>query len=343
MVNAKIKDSINTNDYKELNMLTPPVSYSVICTDYLLNEVIPQFQIEQAEHCEFWCQGLNDSYKVSTSTDTFLLRIYRHGWRDLPAINFEVEALLHLKNNGVDVAYPIATKKGDYIINIEAPEGIRYVILTRYAKGQELSLSEEGSAESYAQHMAQIHSLSETFKAPPERFKLDVEHLLTEPIQRIKPFLADRLEDCEFIESCSKNLQLVLQGMLDDSTDFGFCHGDMHGGNAHLDGSQLISFDYDCCGFGLRVYDLAIFKWALKLHKKDDSIWQRFLESYQQHRPLSPQDLQQIDHLVCIRHIWLIGLHIDIAVAKGWLSEKYFDQQIDFLKTQIDEIKNNES
>jgi hypothetical protein len=157
LVNEKNKDSINANYFKRLNMLTPPVCYSVICTDYLLNEVVPQFQITQADHCEFWCQGLNDSYKVKTANEIFLLRIYRHGWRDVPAIHFEVEALLHLKKNGVDVAYPISTKKGDYIINIEAPEGIRYAILTRYAKGQELSLSEEGSAESYAQHMAKIH------------------------------------------------------------------------------------------------------------------------------------------------------------------------------------------
>jgi Ser/Thr protein kinase RdoA (MazF antagonist) len=324
-------------------MLTLPASYSAICTNSLLNEIVPQFQISKAEQCEFWCQGLNDSYKVNTDNETFLLRIYRHGWRDLPAINFEVEALLHLKKQGADVAYPIATKTGSHIIEINAPEGLRYVILTRYAGGQELTLSGDLSAERYGQHLAQIHLLSEQFKPSHKRFKLDVKHLITEPVQRIKPFLAHRLEDWKLIDNRSKILKITLQSMLDKSTDIGFCHGDMHGGNAHFDGSRLVSFDYDCCGFGLRAYDLAIFKWALKLHKKDNSIWQRFLKSYLQHRPISQQELQYIDHLVCIRHIWLIGLHIDIAVAKGWLNEKYFDQQIDFLKTQIDKIKNNES
>ncbi|WP_413700728.1 phosphotransferase enzyme family protein [Psychromonas sp. KJ10-10] len=316
-------------------MLTLPVSYSATSPQALLDNILPQFQIEQAEHCVFWCQGLNDSYKVSTQNETFLLRIYRHQWRDIEAINFEIQALLYLQKMGADIAYPIATHTGDHIVQITAPEGIRYAILTRYAKGQELTLTEQKSAEVYAQHMTQIHLLSEQFKPTYKRFKLDVKHLITEPLQRIKPFLADRLEDWEFIKNGAKALTLTLQSMLDESSDIGFCHGDMHGGNAHYDGSQLISFDFDCCAIGLRVYDLAIFKWALKLNKKDDAIWVRFLKTYQQHRPLNKQDIKQIDNLVAVRQIWLMGLHIDIAVAKGWLNDAYFDRQMAFLRENI--------
>lgn len=313
-------------------MLTLPASYSAICPQALLRDILPQFQIEQAIHCEFWCQGLNDSYKVNTPNETFLLRIYRHQWRDLEAINFEVEALLHLQRLGANVAYPIITKTGTYVIEFNAPEGLRYAILTRYAKGQELILTEEKSAAIYAQHMAQIHLLSEDFSSSHQRFKLDVQHLLTEPLQRIKPYLAHRLEDWQFIENCAQILVQKLQQILTHSSDIGFCHGDMHGGNAHYDGSQLVSFDFDCCAIGLRVYDLAIFKWALKLNKKDNVIWDRFLKSYQQYRSLNKQDIEQIDSFVAIRQIWLIGLHIDIAVAKGWLNDAYFDRQIDFLR-----------
>jgi Ser/Thr protein kinase RdoA (MazF antagonist) len=313
-------------------MLTLPVTYSVTCSNALLHDVIPQFQIDKALHCEFWCQGLNDTYKVKTELDTFILRIYRYGWRDLAAINFEIQALLHLQKNGADIAYPIATKKGDYIVTLNVPEGLRYVILTRYISGNELDFSIPNNATLYAQHLAQIHFCTEQFKTSNHRFKLDVKHLISEPLARIKHFLIDRQDDWSFIKNTADKLSISLQKALNESLDIGFCHADMHGGNAHYDGKSLASFDFDCCAIGLRVYDLAVFKWSLKSQGKEDSIWQRFLHAYQQQRPLADDDLILIDSLVSIRHLWLIGLHIDIAVAKGWLDDNYFDQKIAFLK-----------
>ena len=312
-------------------MLTQPGTYSVTCTDALLREVIPQFRIEKPLTCEFWCQGLNDSYKITTANNMYLLRIYRCQWQSLAEIRFELDGLLHLQANGVHVAYPIITNNDDYIVSLTTPEGPRHIILTTYISGSEVEFSCPESAPLYAQHMAQIHLYSEQFKTAN---KLDVKHLLNEPKQRIKPFLTDRQSDWLFIKNSAKKLAICLQEALDKSPDIGFCHGDMHGGNAHYNGIQLGSFDVDCCAIGLRVYDLAIFKWSLKHDKKEDSIWQLFLHHYQQHRPLDNNDLQLIDTLVCIRHIWLIGLHIDIAVAKGWLNDHYFDQKIAFLHEQ---------
>lgn len=311
-----------------------PVSYSISCTNALLKEIIPQFKIFNVLHCEFWCQGLNDSYKVETATDTFLLRLYRHHWRTLTEIEFEIDALLHLKENGADVAYPIATKKGDYIVSFNAPEGSRYAILTSYIQGKELTFNGTEHAALYGQQVAQLHLKSEQFSSTHSRFKLDVKHLITEPLQRIEPFLKERPDDWAFISNYAERLSLQLQRALDSSDDIGFCHADLHGGNAHYDGNTLTFFDFDCCGFGLRIYDLAVFKWALKQDKKENEVWQAFLQAYLQYRPLNSNELAMVDALVSIRQLWLIGLHIDIALAKGWLDERYFDQKIDFLRNQ---------
>jgi len=319
---------------KEGIMQSLPVTYSVSCTEALLIEVIPQFQIDNVLACEFWCQGLNDSYKVTTSKQTYLLRIYRYQWRCLEEIKFELDALLHLKDNDADIAYPIATNSGNYIVTLIAPEGKRYAILTAYIEGNELDFSLPKNPSLYAQHMAQIHQKSISFKSQHQRFQLDVKHLITEPLLRIQPFLKQRAEDWLFISDYAQTLAVQLQSALNSSQDIGFCHGDLHGGNAHINGEQLYSFDFDCCAMGLRVYDLAIFKWALKLGKKEHTVWQSFLNTYQQHRPLADNDLKIIDSLVSIRQIWLMGLHIDIAVAKGWLNDKYFDQQLDFLRNE---------
>ena len=309
-----------------------PVSYSVANTNALLSSVIPQFTIEKPLCCEFWCQGINDTYKVKTASKTFILRLYRHNWRTKDEICFEIDALLHLHKKGVNVAYPITTTQGDYIVEVSLPEGLRYAILTSFIGGKELDLSTQQDTVLYAQHVAQLHLNSKGFTTDHPRFQLDVKHLLTEPLKRIKPFLKN--DDWIFIKAYSQALSKKLQHAFSESKDLILCHGDLHGGNTHNDSSALGSFDFDCCAMGLRSYDLAVFKWSLAVNKKDENIWQQFLESYQQQILLSPDELTLIDSLVSIRHIWLMGLHIDIAVAKGWLNGRYFDQKISFLRKQ---------
>lgn len=315
-------------------MIKLPVTYSVICTNALLTEVIPQFEIVHPIHCQFWCQGLNDTYKVITKTETYILRIYRHNWRTRSEICFEMDALLHLQANSAQIAYPIKTQKGDYIVDIIAPEGIRHAVLIQHIAGNELDFSHPESAQIYASHMAQLHLNSTQFNSTHQRFKLNVKHLISTPLQRIKPFLKDRQGDWMFIEGFAQQLADKLQKALDNSPQLAFCHGDLHGGNAHKNGEKFASFDFDCCGFGLRSYDLAVFKWALQVDNKEMKHWDNFLQRYQQLFPLPSAEINLIDTLVSVRHIWLIGLHIDIAIAKGWLDNQYFDQRIAFLRKQ---------
>lgn len=320
-------------------MATLPVTYSVVCTDALLKTVIPKFNIDKPLLCQFWCQGLNDTYKVYTATETYILRLYRYQWRTQQAINFELDALLYLKKKGVNVASPIITNQGDYIVTCKAPEGVRYAILTHYIAGKTLDFSPPENSALCGKHVAHLHLNSAQFSSTYQRAELDVKHLITAPLERIKYFLRDRHTDWLFIESCGKALSKELQKALDKTPTLFFCHGDLHARNVHINDQQLGFFDFDCCGLGLRSYDLAVFKWSLLTENKPLSIWENFIHSYQQHYPLTADELLLIDMLVSVRHIWLIGLHIDIAVAKGWLDEDYFDQQIDFLRQQCVTVK----
>lgn len=316
-----------------------PVSYSVCCTQTLLSDVLPLFQIEQPLECIFWCQGLNDSYKVVTAKQTYLLRIYRYGWRQLEEINFELDALLYLHKKGLDIAYPIATHSGEYTVAVNCAEGLRHAILTRYIDGQEINIDKLEDIERYAHQIALLHIHSEDFSSKHLRFQLDVQHLVTEPLQRIKPFLQDREKDWLFISEYGQELTATLKAALENRIDFGFCHGDLHGGNAHQYDQQLALFDFDCCALGLRCYDLAVFKWSLLLQDKNLTLWNAFIEKYQQYRPLQTQQMTLIDSLVSIRQLWLMGVHIEIAVAKGWLNERYFDEKIAFLRKQRDALQ----
>ncbi len=245
--------------------------YSSLCSQELLSKIVPMFNIPTPISCEFLCQGLNDSYKVITESDSYLLRIYRKGWRTKSDIEFELSILNHLHLERVNVAYPLVTVTGEKIVPIATPEGERFAIMTSFAEGQPLSFDDTSDISLYGKNVAKIHKHSDNFRSQHDRFKVDLIHLIEEPLKRIKPYLKDRESDWLFLKSYASTLAKNIENSQSELLDFGFCHGDFHGGNAHKSNDDFTFFDFDCCGIGFRAYDLAVFKWSARLAKKEES------------------------------------------------------------------------
>ena len=317
--------------------ITIGAMYSSLCTQELLSKIVPMFNIPSPIACEFLCQGLNDSYKVTTESDSYLLRIYRKEWRTKSDIEFELSILNHLHREKINVAYPLVAVTGEQIVSVTSPEGERFAIMTSFAEGQPLLFNDSYDAELYGKSVAKIHKHSGNISTQHERFKIDLIHLIEEPLKRIKPYLKHRESDWLFLKSYASTLSKNIANSQSELLDFGFCHGDFHGGNAHKSNGELTFFDFDCCGIGFRAYDLAVYKWSARLAKKEEERWVPFIKAYREVREISEHDLALVDDYVSIRHIWLMGLHTDIALAKGWLTEKYFTHQLKFLKDACDE------
>jgi len=314
-------------------------SYSTLCASELLHKVVPLYPIRNPQTCEFWCRGINDSYKVTSDEGSFLLRVYRKEWRGLSEIEFEVGALQHLHSKGAKVAYPLKSIKGSYITSIKAPEGMRHVLITKFADGNALKYKDDNDAILYGRHAAEIHELSSAFTTQHPRYELNLTHLVDEPLEYIRPFFTNRKKDWAFIKRYSAFLSEQVNSAELSELDYGFCHGDFHCGNAHKHNDEVTFFDFDACGFGLRVYDLAVFKWAARLDEKEQERWELFLEGYRQVREISNNDLRLVDTFVAIREIWLMGLLLGNSddFSKEWMYNTYLDKSITFLrKTAVD-------
>lgn len=315
-------------------MLTIEASYSTLCSSELLAKVVPQYDMPTPTTCEFWYRGLNDTYKISTEKESFVLRVYRQAWRSRSEIDFELEALLYLQQTGAHVAAPVARKEGGFVTSILAPEGQRYVIITQYAPGNVLRFDDAEDAVIFGQAAADIHCRSSGFRPASSRYQLDLNHLLTEPLANVKPYLAHRPADWQFLNELAAKIFNLVKSVGPDKLDYGFCHGDFHGENAHESEGTVTHFDFDCCGFGWRIYDIATFKWVTRLLEKEEQLWSSFLQGYQSKREISDLDLSLIEPFVAIRDIWLLGVHAENArdFAKGRLNDRYMDFHLDFLR-----------
>lgn len=285
-------------------------SYSTICENDLLSKLVSLYEFEKPQACRFWVRGVNDTYQLLCNQTTYSLRVYRHGLRTLDEIRFELAALNHLHRRGLSVANPIAKNDGTYITALQAPEGLRYAIVTEYAYGEVPDYKDHANASLYGQAVAKLHNLSDDFVTDHHRPRLEVEYLLNTSVDIIRPFLAKRSDDLEFLIKVAEDLRQKVAGVRVESLDIGFCHGDCHGANVHKANGLLTHYDFDCCGLGLRVFDLASFKWGAdgRGGKDAETLWSTFLTAYRGSREVGEADLNLIDSFVAIRHIWWIAL-----------------------------------
>ncbi len=319
---------------KKIENIEVDVICSTIDISSLIEKVVALYNFDNITNYEFIQRGNNDTYKLQTSSADYILRIYRYSWRDTSEINFEIDVLQHLNKHGVNVSFPIRKIDGNFLTKINAPEGIRYMLITKFANGKELTYSELNDAYIYGKSVANIHLKSENFESNHHKNELDMNFLLYEPIEIINNYLSKYLKEKKYFESFIKKLLTKIKSLPMNDLEFGFCHGDLHGGNAHQYLNNIIFFDFDFCGFGWRSYDIAVFRWGCRLRNQEDDLWAAYLDGYRSVKRISDIDLEWSKYFLIIRDIWVMALHIKNSKSFGtiWISDMYIKKRMKFLR-----------
>lgn len=316
-----------------------PATDSNLCANALTEQVLSQYELGGIRHCRLHHRGLNDTYKVEISQDhTYFLRIYRAGWRSPEEIETEIAILQHLAQHKVNVSTPVSRTDAQVLTLLDCAEGRRWSALFKSAPGKEVDRKAytDELAATYGEAAATIHSAADSFKGRQLRPALDLVELLEQPLHLVTSTIAHRPEDVAYIDGLGDRLQRRIQGMT--GLEIGFCHGDFHGRNACQKDGSFTFYDFDCCGWGYRAYDLAVFPWAFAIDENPteriEAMGRAFLKGYARHRSLGAVDVDAIPAFVAIRQIWLMSLHISIGdrFGWGWINDDYFDRQLKVLR-----------
>ena len=291
------------------------IAYSTLSPSAVLSHILREYKLDELTGCEFLARGLNDTFRVQGSDGSYAFRVYRAGWRSRSEIQYELDVLLHLNRRGIALSTPVAGKDGGLLYPIEQPEGLRYAALFTYAEGQQPGVHSETQAHLFGAAAAKLHTASDDFLCKHARFGLDLTHLIDEPLTVVLPFLVHRPDDQQYLRELATKIRHRIETVR-PQLDFGFCHGDLHGGNAAFDGNTITMFDFDCSGVGWRAYDIAVYRWLLEL-RNSASNWEPFLDGYREQRPLQQIDLSAMPLFVAARYIWILGLHTGNASFLG--------------------------
>jgi Ser/Thr protein kinase RdoA (MazF antagonist) len=316
-----------------------PTTDSILSADALRQQVMPRYSIGEIARLELHERGINDTYKVGTADgDTYYLRVYRFGWRTIDEINSEIAVLRHIAGRSAPVSAPVERTDGEILTSLDCAEGERWAVLFTLAPGARVDykvLTDEQAA-CYGEAAASIHEASDSFVGKRSRETLDLTTLLERPLQALTLKLAHRRDDQAYVTQLGERLRADVEASAGLET--GFCHGDLHDNNANYADGNITIFDFDCCGWGYRAYDLAVFPWAFAVVECErphiEAMGRAFLRGYRRRRVISDADFAAIPLFVPIRQIWLLGLHVHLAgrFGSGWFNDGYLDRQLAMLR-----------
>jgi Ser/Thr protein kinase RdoA (MazF antagonist) len=290
-----------------------------------INDLMSLYDVGPIFRCDFLTRGLNDTYVVISKNNKYIYRVYRSGWREKEDILFELDAINHLSEAGLQVSTPVKKIDGKWVTDILAPEGIRYGVLFTYSNGDRPEINKE-NCSLLGKSLGNLHKATETFNSNHKRsFDLNLKHLIDDPMSIITPtlhrFMNDRKDP--FLNEIIRTIEVDIN---EKNLDYAFGHGDFHNFNMHLREQEIEVFDFDCCGNGYRSYDIAVFWWNLKQNypNLEDQCWDAFLNGYLNQKNISDENFKILPKFVTLRRIWFLGtlLKNDDVWGTNWLNEK---------------------
>ena len=322
-------------DVKMTKMIFPTI-YSSLDPKAILTQILSHYLIESVHSCQFWYRGLSDIYMIETYGKSYILRISHHHWRKQADIEFELQFLEFLHNHQIPVAHPFRTKKDQLLLEINAPEGQRYATLFPYAPGS-IPIGDLNSKQSYQLGfiVAQIHQLGNQFTCQFSRQTLSLKYLLVDSFDIIAPFLHHRPEDYIYLKNTIEQITDQLYHFPQDFPLWTICWGDPHSGNVHFtNDNQVTLFDFDQCGYGYRIFEIAKFWQACIRTGMSRQTREAFLEGYQSLNPFSEFELNHLQSFVKMAHIWSWAINLERTKIDNYsyLNEHYFTQRLEKLK-----------
>jgi Ser/Thr protein kinase RdoA (MazF antagonist) len=276
--------------------------------------------------------GENTTYRVTSaggaSDGEYLLRVHRpsrHG-RDIDsrlAVTSELEWLVALRaDTSLAVPEPVRAAGGELTTtaSVDGVDGSRVCSLLRWMNGRNhhhsalpVHLQRLGGV------LAQLHDHADHWQRPDGFVRtrwdhetyfgntmvygnvdaVDAWNLLPASLRRRFAAVAEKVGN-------------VMQQLGQGTDVFGLIHADAHLDNVLFDGGQARLIDFDDCGFGYRIYDVAVALWELRHRDDYSSFNEAFIRGYTEHRPLPAEQLEHLDAFIAAREVafglWLVGM-----------------------------------
>jgi Ser/Thr protein kinase RdoA (MazF antagonist) len=249
------------------------------------------------------------------------LRMHRPGYHSRTALSSELAWMADLRRQGVLVPEPVPARDGALLVAIDADDGTtQYADLIGWVDGMPLGESGRPFGRPRAEletlfgaigeQMARMHAAADAFGAPPEfnRPSWDETGLLGDA-----PFWG-RFWDCAGLDAADRRLLAGLRAELaqrlaaiSQSLDRGLIHADLVRENVFVNDGAVAFIDFDDCGFGFRLFDIATALLRNRHEPDYPSIRDALLQGYAAVRPVMAAEYVHLPFFLLLRSLTYIG------------------------------------
>jgi len=324
----------------QIKMKNFPAITSTLSACELGEFIRERYRLSQNCTCKLFRTGINHTYFIDDDETKYVLRVYFYNWRSKSQILEEIKLLNLLKENNISISYPIADIEGNFIQDINAPEGIRHAVLFSFAEGKKIRFMDTATCFSIGSLMARMHLVTQNRNI--ERINYNTESLLKLPYEQVKKIFSETLEEMQFIKKQSDEISKAFENIDPASLKEGIVPLDIWYDNMNVtDDNKITIFDFDFCGNGLLILDVAYFCKQLFHIETDKEEYklkvQSFLNGYQSLKKLSEQEIKMIP--IAGSAIWIFYLGVQ-AQRFDWsnifLSENYLKMYVGRMRSWMD-------
>lgn len=264
---------------------------------------LPSWEMKPEHH------GHNTTFRVDTETERYLLRINKPGWRTATHIRSEASwlAAIH-RDTELVVPEPVRNGNGALLTTAGArgvPEE-RHCLLFAWVEGQFYRKRISPIAlERVGRFTAHLHNYVEQAFEPPSGFSRPsvqwetrregdeavvgdlarvVEQGLAAGVELITP------EDLATFTMSRYYLREEMEALPRTPDFYNLIHADLHHGNYLFYREEVRAIDFDDCGWGHFLYDLAVTEWYLQARPDFAALREAHMRGYREVRPLSEDE-----------------------------------------------------
>ncbi|MBR9758549.1 MAG: phosphotransferase [Algicola sp.] len=325
-------------------MTTFPVSNSTLSEKELGIFIKDKYNLSESFECKLFRTGMNHTYFISNTKEKYVIRVYCYNWRTKTEIQEELSLLELLKKNNLSVSYPISDKEDNQIQEINAPEGLRYVVLFSFAKGEKMRFMDNNTCSEIGSLMAKIHNI--TANKAINRANYNSNLLLKQSYNQLVHFFAENLAEMRYLKDLDNKISKTFEEINPLKFQKGIVHLDIWYDNLSVnDNREITLFDFDNCGNGLLILDIGYFCKQLFFIESDkekyESKVESFLNGYRKLRELTDKEIKLIPEAGASIFTFYLGVQAQrFDWSNIFLTENYLKMYVGRIKSWMEYYKN---
>jgi Ser/Thr protein kinase RdoA (MazF antagonist) len=317
-----------------------PVVCSTLSSAQLSVFLQQQYNLGAGTTCRLLRAAINHAYLVTDGEHKYVFRIYSLNWRSTTEIKEEIRLLQLLLENDIPVSYAIPDPTGNYLQQLLAPEGLRWGVLFSYARGEKILGYDTAMHYTVGGIMARMHQVTQHLLL--ERTTYTSQVLLVDPFELVKQFISIDTEEMQFMQRVQHYLLQEFSTIDTNAIRHGVVHLDIWFDNLNIYNNEEVTiFDFDFCGNGWLVLDLAYYMMQVFHVEKEpeqyDLKWNSFLKGYTAVTSISEEEMRILP-ITCVS-LFFFYLGVQCQRFENWtntfLNETYLKRYINLLVKKI--------